>query len=143
MEMHHCKLCREVKPFDQFVKVLRSGPLESWNLRYCKDCAHKQYLKRYEDPKKRKNQNKASNNWKAENPERHAQLAVEYRKRHPEKTIAQNRLNYAVRKGLIKRLPCEVCGSAERVHAHHHSYAPEDWYNVKWLCHVCHKLEHG
>ena len=142
MQKSVCKVCNKEKNFSEFNKTLRDGPLEKWNLRYCKECTHARYENRYANPAQRKAQLSASLNWKKSNPERHAELAREYRKKYPEKSMAQNRLNYAVRKGRIKRLPCEVCGEV-KTHAHHVSYEPKDWYNVKWLCNVCHEIEHG
>lgn len=143
MKTSVCRVCGKEKIFREFNKTLRDGPLSEWNLRYCKECAHKRYEKRYAKPEQRKAQLYASINWKKIHPEEHARLAREYRARWPEKIIAQNRLNYAVRKGRVIRQPCEVCGVVEQVHAHHVSYKPEDWYNVRWLCFVCHELEHG
>jgi hypothetical protein len=142
MRMHTCTKCGETKPITLFNKKIADGPLEPWNVRRCKDCAHADYMKRYQQPERRAALQNASKNWRDKNPERHAELARGYRQRHPEKVIAHNRLNYAVRKGLVLRKPCEICGTTEKVHAHHVSYLPEDWYNVRWLCHVCHKLEH-
>ena len=142
MQTSKCRRCGCEKPFSEFIKFLRSGPLEEWNLRYCKECVHERYVDRYSKPAQRKKLLDASSNWKKKNPVRHAELAKEYRARYPEKIMAQNRLNYAVRKGRIKRKPCEICG-AEKVHAHHVSYEPKDWYNVRWLCNVCHEIEHG
>lgn len=143
MSLLSCPNCRVEKPYEDFNKKLRSGPLEPWNLRRCKACAHADYEKRYANPARRAALNSSSQAWKDRRPERHAELARDYRRRHPEKVIAQNRLNYAVRKGLIQRKPCEACGTTEKVHAHHHSYEPEHWYDVRWLCYVCHKLEHN
>ena len=144
MEQRVCKQCELAKPLEAFSKMAAQGPHEPWNLRKkCKVCVHEEYLSRRTKPARLKALLKSSRNWKKENPERHAELGREYRKRNPEKITAQNRLNYAVRKGLVVRLPCEVCGSTNRVHGHHHSYLPEDWYNVKWLCFVCHKIEHA
>lgn len=140
--MLRCKVCGVEKPTLELNKLFRAGPWEQWNVRECKACCHARYTERYASPDKRKAQLKASRSWKDRNPERHAEAARAYRKRHPEKIIAQNRLNHAVRKGIVKRAPCEVCGTTDRVHAHHRSYAPEDWFNVRWLCFVCHKLEH-
>lgn len=142
METHVCPICGKRKVLTQFNKHHRQGPLEIWNVRYCKECVHKTYLKRYANPKSRKALLGSSVNWKKRNPERHAKLAREYRKKHPEKIMAQNRLNYAIRKGRLKRQLCEICG-AGKAHAHHVSYEPKDWYNVRWLCYVCHELEHG
>jgi DNA-binding CsgD family transcriptional regulator len=82
----------------------------------------------------------ASREWKKANPGRHAELARAYRARNREKTTAQNRLNYAIKAGRMVRGSCEVCGTDEKVHAHHHDYTkPLD---VKWLCFQCHKASH-
>ena len=82
----------------------------------------------------------ASREWKKANPERHAELARAYRARNREKTLAQNRLNYAIRSGQMARGACEGCGTDQKVHAHHHDYTkPLD---VRWLCFRCHKLSH-
>lgn len=82
----------------------------------------------------------ATREWKKKNKERHAELARAYRRRNPEKTKAQNQLNYAVRMGRIERQSCETCGSDEKIHAHHHDYSKP--YDVRWLCFLCHKNEH-
>ncbi len=138
---HTCKECGEEKDVTGFVKHIRKGPYEIWNLRKCKGCVHDEYVRRYAKPSKRKGLNASSISWKKRNPEHHARLARKYRKKYPEKITAQNRLNYAIRKGRIEREPCGVCGTSKNVHAHHKSYKPEDWYNVEWLCYVCHKIE--
>lgn len=49
----------------------------------------------------------------------------------------------AVYCGLLKRLPCEVCGD-EKVQAHHHKgYELSVWFNVQWLCPKHHREAHG
>lgn len=59
----------------------------------------------------------------------------------PEQRMAYAQFQNAKRRGLIKPMPCEVCGSKIRVEAHHHDYSkPLD---VKWFCHQHHKQEHG
>jgi len=137
-----CRLCGIEKNASDFTKHIAAGPLALWNLRRCKACTHSDYLARRNEPELYAAMVQASRNWKANNRQRHAELAREYRARHPEKVMAQNRLNYAIRKGRVIRQPCEVCGTEDRVHAHHKSYRPEDWYAVRWLCFVCHKIEH-
>jgi len=91
-------------------------------------------------PTRDQRQRDASNAWKKAHPERHAELARAYRARNKQKTRAQNLLNYAVRTGRIRRLPCEKCGTTERVHAHHEDYRKP--YKVHWLCFLCHKATH-
>lgn len=80
-----------------------------------------------------------SRDWKKRHAERHAELARYYRERNKEKTKAQNKLNYAIRKGKICRGACEKCGTISRVHGHHHDYNKP--YDVRWLCFQCHKDE--
>jgi len=143
MQKMLCNKCQQEKPLTEFDKFSRAGPIEIWNLRKrCKACVHQEYLDRRAKPKRHKAMKKASSEWKRNNPERHAELNQRYREKYPERTVAQNRLAYAIRKGRVIRQPCEVCGTTDRVHGHHVSYRPEDWYNVKWLCYICHKLEH-
>lgn len=85
-------------------------------------------------------QKAASRDWKKRNKERHAELARAYRARNKEKTKAQNKLNYAIRKGKVIRGACEKCGTTDKVNGHHHDYNKP--YDVEWLCQPCHKLHH-
>lgn len=59
-----------------------------------------------------------------------------YNKTNALKLSARRRLRYAIFKGLIKRLPCQICGIKKRgkhpVHAHHYNYKKP--YLVSWLC---------
>lgn len=52
---------------------------------------------------------------------------------------ATRAVNQALTRGDLKREPCESCGSLE-VHGHHDDYAKV--LEVRWLCSVCHALEH-
>ena len=59
---------------------------------------------------------------------------------HPERWSARLQTREAVKKGLIKKLPCEVCGELS-VQAHH--YRGYDYpLEVKWLCKAHHLAEH-
>lgn len=53
---------------------------------------------------------------------------------------AHNATRSAIRRGLIERLPCAVCG-AEKSEAHHPDYL--DPLKVTWLCRAHHKAEHA
>lgn len=64
--------------------------------------------------------------------------------KYPDKYRARQAVSVAIRKGALKKQPCERCG-ATRVHAHHEDYSnPLD---VIWLCSQCHidvhKIEAG
>ena len=61
---------------------------------------------------------------------------------HPDKAKAWQAVSYAVRNGHLKRQPCEVCGTTEKVQAHHDDYSkPLD---VRWLCFKHHReIAHG
>lgn len=137
-----CPRCGVAKPASEMHKKSRAGEMVQANVRCCKACEHAAFERRYADATKRGAMQSASRKWKSANPGRHAALARAYRRRHPEKIVAQNQLNYAVKVGRIQRQPCEACGSTERIHAHHRSYRPEDWLNVRWLCFSCHAVEH-
>ena len=59
--------------------------------------------------------------------------------RNPEKRRAHNAVSNALRDGILRKSPCEVCGAAETT-AHHEDYSrPLD---VRWLCTKCHAEIH-
>jgi hypothetical protein len=62
-----------------------------------------------------------------------------WRDRNPLAAWAHSALRSAVKRGIVVRRPCEVCG-AEPADAHHADYSrPAD---VRFLCRRCHKAEH-
>jgi hypothetical protein len=53
---------------------------------------------------------------------------------------AHRMVNVAIRGGDLTRLPCEICGTTDHVHAHHDDYSrPLD---VRWLCALHHAEWH-
>jgi len=52
---------------------------------------------------------------------------------------AHNALRSALRRGLIERKPCEVCG-AEPTDGHHDNY--DQPMAVRWLCRLHHRHAH-
>ena len=47
----------------------------------------------------------------------------------------------ALKNGILKRMPCMMCGRTDLVHAHHDNYLkPLD---VMWLCVIHHKSRHS
>lgn len=76
-------------------------------------------------------------------------LSTEVKRENHKKWINNNRNKYkmmvsayskvacALKKGLLQKKPCEICGENKIIHAHHEDYSkPLD---VKWLCPLHHK----
>ena len=64
-----------------------------------------------------------------------------YKMTKPDKYAAHRIVEIAKGSGLLKEQPCEVCGAAHAIHAHHEDYSkPLD---VKWLCAKHHGELHG
>lgn len=58
---------------------------------------------------------------------------------HKDQVNAMQRINSYIKKGMVRRQPCEICG-AEDSHAHHDDYTRP--LNVRWLCPLHHKEWH-
>lgn len=63
----------------------------------------------------------------------------EYRHKFPEKEKAHKKLQTAVRKGLILKMPCLICGN-EKSEGHHPDYTKP--LEVIWLCRKHHYQAH-
>ncbi len=78
--------------------------------------------------------------------ERHPDKIREYAKtryqRDKAKCRARRMIRYAIKKGVLKRLPCEICGldDVKLIDAHHKDYFKP--LEVQWLCKRCHGKEH-
>ena len=78
--------------------------------------------------------------WREKNSTKRAEKAKEYRIKNPDKTKAHYSVNNRIYRGLIKKQPCEKCGSIENINAHHDNYTKP--LEVRWLCCTCHRAEH-
>mgnify|MGYP001602471508 CR=1 FL=1 len=47
-----------------------------------------------------------------------------------------------IRKGIIKRGDCQLCGRKNADAHHYKGYKKENWIKIKWLCRFCHSKEH-
>ena len=63
-----------------------------------------------------------------------------YISRNQNKRNAHNIVSNAIRDKKLFRMPCEVCGIIEGVHAHHDDYAKP--LNIRWLCSFHHRQWH-
>ena len=126
-----CRSCKSEKMPGDFYAGVKSR---------CKEC-HKAAMKirRLTDPKVQEYERQRS-----KTPERQKHIAKtskKWREKHPDAYRAHTALNNALRDGRIQKQPCAICGTSNRVHAHHSDYArPLD---VKWLCAKCHHRIHA
>lgn len=70
----------------------------------------------------------------------HEKARKRWAKKNALKDAAHIMVNNAVRGGRLKKGPCEVCGSTERIHGHHEDYAKP--FDVRWLCPKHHREAH-
>jgi hypothetical protein len=84
---------------------------------------------------------KYQNNFRKRNLKYYNRLSKEYQAENKDKVKAVQLFNRKVRLGVIKRLPCKVCGK-KKVDGHHFDYS--DPLKVIWLCRKHHiGLHHG
>jgi hypothetical protein len=77
--------------------------------------------------------------WRRRARDRGAPCKTAYRKKYPQKRLAQQAVERAVRRGTLIRKVCEVCGKRNS-EAHHDDYSkPLD---VRWLCRKHHAEHH-
>lgn len=107
----------------------------------CKECTKKDVAENYRN---RKPQYAAYEKQRFQRPDR-KEASIEYQRtrriRSPDKYKANSAVGNAVRDGRLIKKPCEVCGTEEKVEAHHEDYSkPLD---VMWLCFKHHRERHG
>jgi len=113
--MKKCSLCKQEKDFTFFYldKSRKSG-----HSNYCKIC------QKEKDKIRQKNKNDPNKN--------------QWRINFPERKKAHLRVYYALKKGILVKQPCFICG--EKAEAHHPDYSrPLD---VVWLCSSHHRQAH-
>lgn len=114
---HRTGMCQCGKPFAPYSKC------------YCLECSHKK-AKEYRD----RNPERMAEIWKRVNEKQ------QEKDDWPIKNFARQTVRAALRAGVIEKLPCSVCGTQEKVEAHHEDYLkPID---VIWLCSFHHKEHH-
>lgn len=157
MKYQTCRICKKEKLLSAFCKSKKY--VSGYDTR-CNECNRERQRKEYhanlDKARKRSRENAQQtyyrnldgarertrmNNkiWRGRHPDKKAQERIEYRKKHPDRFKANQAVRNAIRNGnLIKPELCEDCDKKKAIYAHHHSYRPPFWLDVKWLCTICH-----
>ena len=131
-KMKKCFKCGDVKPLSEFYKHKQ---MADGHVNKCKDCNKNDVrVHRFNNIEKIQEYDRGRGN------RQRSDYQKEYREKYPKKHKAQCKVNNEKRKGNIKELPCEVCGSPNVV-AHHDDYNYP--LNVRWLCQHHHKEWHA
>lgn len=147
--MKMCSKCKIEKELSEFSKD--KSKKDGIHV-YCKKCdkelriLKKEYYKEYRDKNKEYQQDYNNEYFKTEIGKLNKKKAS-YNYWSTEigklKRKAISKVNHAIRDNrLVKPETCSLCNSTIRIQAHHHSYEPEYWLDVVFLCESCHKLEH-
>lgn len=150
----HCTKCRVSKPLSDFYELKKKG---GRRMAACKDCVKKavtayrdaniervrEYDRNRPNRDERREKNAKRNRDMYHNDPEFKARVLEGKKawqaRNNLKRRAHIMTGNAIKYGLLKKQPCEVCGSIE-VDAHHEDYRFPD--KVRWLCHKHHMARH-
>src|SRR6516164_9893024 len=133
--MKSCTICGRKQSLHNFYRLAH---MSDGHVNQCKECWKARVrLRRRNNPSVQEYDRR-----RYHNPERKAKLAENaksWRKKNPEKYIANNAVNNAARDGKLIKMPCQECGNP-RSHGHHEDYTKK--LSVMWLCAKCHQRLH-
>ena len=119
-----CFKCGEVKHLSAFYK---HPQMPDGHLNKCKECNKQDVRDNYH---KRHDQYMAYE--RKRRPRTKQQVSYLTDKDRIERKLVTTKVGNAIRDGKLTKGACEVCGSVERVHAHHDDYGKP--LEVRWLC---------
>jgi len=132
-----CSKCKRELPLTKKYWSKNKWNKDGWmyQCRECKKMYDRIYSRKYreEHPEWKKADNK-------KNLGLQKRLIREHENRYPERISANRILQYAVKKGSIKKEPCVVCGNPKS-QGHHPDYSKP--LEVVWLCAKHHKAIHN
>ena len=139
MKIKKCFKCGKKKPLEEFYK---HPQMSDGTVNKCKECNKKDVREHRLNPKYREKilEYDRQRFKKPERKEKVMKYQKKRREEYPEKERARRLINYRVRKGLIKKKHCELCGE-KKTEAHHDDYSKP--LEVRWLCFKCHRKVHG
>lgn len=137
--MKICKTCKKLKENTEFYRYKYSKDRLCYVCKKCRnEITRKWYYKNQEKYKK------LMVKWKKENPKKYKKTKrnsyINYRKKYPERVLVKIEFQKSLRKGIIKKYPCEVCGDTKS-QGHHPDYSKP--LEVIWLCQKHHSELHA
>lgn len=126
--------CQRVLPLSEFY---RHSQMADGHFGKCKECVKAYTRDHYGEVRPAR---QAYELERQKRPKRQRQMLVNtrrQRKKHPERERAHAAVARAIKKGLLVRGPCEVCGTTRRVQGHHDDYSKP--LEVRWLCVMDHR----
>lgn len=154
-----CCVCKIVKPMDAFAILKKAKDGRQFRCRACQKIIYTEYMKRPSSKKRACERVKKYYNTPRGRQKQHERDTSEHKKQYMAKyrqtpsgiatrkkgqqriSRLKRHLAYSAVRRKLKKQPCSVCGTFERVHAHHHDYSrPLD---VTWFCPKHHAAEHS
>ena len=132
-----CFKCEIEKDLNEFYVHKR---MADGHLNKCKQCTKSDVRqRRVDNPEKLK----AYEEKRGKTKKRKKQLVENCRRmreKNPLKFKARAAVGRALRSGVLTRQPCVVCGTTEKIHAHHDDYSKQ--LEVVWMCGEHHRMYH-
>lgn len=125
-----CSKCSIVKIISDFWASERYS--DGLNVQ-CISCKKAYYIENRED------RISYSKNYQRKNKEKTREIQDRWLSKNRNKQKIYRIVRDAIRKGILSKLCCEVCGNL-KTHAHHDDYGRP--LSVRWLCPYHHKLHH-
>ena len=135
----HCFKCGINKNITEFYVHKKMG---DGHLGKCKKCTKKDVQDRYDNPEARLKIAEYERK-RFKDPERKKKIylyALKRKKKHPKKHKSRWMVTSYIKRGILVKKPCEICGEIKS-QAHHTDYRKP--LEVKWLCFKHHREEHG
>jgi hypothetical protein len=123
--MNGSKVCFKCGAAKELSEFYRHPMMADGHLGKCKSCTKKDVLEHRE---KNLERIQAYDRERSKLPHRKEGL---FKNSDPERQAVAKKASAAIKKGLLKRQPCHICG-ATKVEAHHTHYS--HYLEVVWLC---------
>ena len=111
MKEKECFKCKKIKPLSEYYKHAQMG---DGHLNKCKECTKSDVGEH-----RLKNLDKIREYDRKRGSRQSPEYLGEYRRKYPNKYRAHSLVQRTIRRGDLVKKPCVVCGSEDRIEAHH------------------------